>query len=341
MHTLILFLLTALIGTGCLPGIDSNAADSASRVFARGDAEIPLASTISFSHEKDRPTFIDTHGRTQQSINEKEDILFYVSRRENTSQVFVDDLDSLRSSGFDPKVKTVIVTSGFLSSDSHDTVQQIRDAYLHSMDCNVVVVDWSILSLNHLYPEAKRNTVPVGHYMAKFIDFVAREMGVDVGDLKLVGHSLGAHVMGIAGKNVQSGKLGRITGPSYSLSDPSDRLAVGDATFVQVIHSCAGVYGIKGAIADADFFPNGGSSEQPGCGTFIGGAMCSHSRSWMYFTESITSSKFLAVPCDSYENFLNGSCSDRDKVAMGEPTPNSIRGTYYLNTASSSPFALG
>ncbi|XP_046397216.1 phospholipase A1-like [Ischnura elegans] len=333
--------LTALVAMLCLAGVHS------ASLHVHKMAEGQLPPVMFFPDENGRmwPAIMNVREIVQPRINEKDDVLFYIFRREKTTQVFVDDVDALKSSGFDPKAKTFIVTHGFLSSDSSDTVQQIKDMYLGAMDCNVVGVDWSSLAHNIIYPEAKKSTVPVGQYVAKFIDFVARELGLNTGDLELIGHSLGAHVMGIAGKNVQSGKIARITGmdpagPLYSLSDTSDRLAVGDADFVQAIHTCAGIYGFNGAIADADFFPNGGTSLQPGCNVILG-SVCSHSRSWIYFAESITSNKFLAVPCDSYENFLNGSCNDGEKVPMGEPTPTSTRGTYYLNTASEPPFALG
>ncbi|XP_071451395.1 phospholipase A1-like [Hetaerina americana] len=307
----------------------------------------PLPLIMYFPDEKGklRPAIMYGASVDQPRIDAEKDILFYVHRRNRTTQVFVDDPVSLEASGFDPKANTFIITHGYLSSDSSDTIQDIKNMYLGMMDCNVVAVDWSNLSFNLLYPIAKENTVTVGKYVAKFVDFVARVAGVDVSALELVGHSLGAHVMGIAGKNVQAGKIGRISGldpagPLYSLSDTSDRLAVGDAAFVQAIHTCAGLYGIDGAIADADFFPNGGNPIQPGCGADLDG-VCSHSRSWMYFAESIGSSGFAAVRCENYENFLEGSCNDKPSAPMGEPTPTSTRGTYYLNTADSSPFALG
>lgn len=46
---------------------------------------------------------------------------------------------------------------------------------------------------------------------------------------------------------------------------PEERLDRGDADFVDVIHTCAGVLGMSITVGHADFFPNGGSPFQPGC----------------------------------------------------------------------------
>lgn len=52
-------------------------------------------------------------------------------------------------------------------------------------------------------------------------------------------------------------------GPLFSVDNPLTRLAVGDAEYVECIHTDV-VLGIGAPICDADFFPNGGNN-QPGC----------------------------------------------------------------------------
>jgi len=42
-------------------------------------------------------------------------------------------------------------------------------------------------------------------------------------------------------------------------------LAQSDAEFVEVIHTDGGVFGFPVALGHADFFPNGGFPQQPGC----------------------------------------------------------------------------
>lgn len=62
----------------------------------------------------------------------------------------------------------------------------------------------------------------------------------------MLGHSLGAHVVGIAGKHVQSGKVPKIIGldpanPLFSYGTPATRIAVGDGEAVETIHTNAGI----------------------------------------------------------------------------------------------------
>lgn len=81
----------------------------------------------------------------------------------------------------------------------------------------------------------------------------------------LTGHSLGAHIAGVAGdtfKNLTNQLLPRITGldPAYLCFREGEvlhRLTREDAAFVDVIHTNSNVLGIKDSIGHADFFPNG------------------------------------------------------------------------------------
>ena len=67
-------------------------------------------------------------------------------------------------------------------------------------------------------------------------------------NIHLVGHSLGAHVVGFIAKTVQSmglGKIKQITGldpayPFFELHGPEGRIDKSDAEFVQIIHTNSG-----------------------------------------------------------------------------------------------------
>ena len=88
--------------------------------------------------------------------------------------------------------------------------------------------------------------------------------------LHLVGLSLGAQMAGVTGQNVQSGRITRITGldpagPLFKKWPKYLRLDSGDAEFVDVVHTDAGIFGFPRAIGHADFWPNGGLAPQPGC----------------------------------------------------------------------------
>lgn len=59
-------------------------------------------------------------------------------------------------------------------------------------------------------------------------------------------------------------------GPLFHITSEDDKLDAGDAEFVQVIHTCAGWFGYPYSLGDADYWPNGGSAIQPGCGIGTG-----------------------------------------------------------------------
>lgn len=72
-----------------------------------------------------------------------------------------------------------------------------------------------------------------------------------------------------AGKKISRGKVGKIIGldpasPLFKYDDVDGRLAETDASYVEVIHTCAGTLGFSKPIGMASFFPNGGAA-QPGC----------------------------------------------------------------------------
>lgn len=155
--------------------------------------------------------------------------------------------------------------------------------------------------------------------------------------MHVIGHSLGAHLMGYAGYHLKHDfglDLGRITGldpaePFFSKTDPIVRLDRTDARYVDVVHTDAkpfvstGGLGLSEPIGHVDFYPNGGHT-QPGCNqrveqyieerqSFFWGLQqflgCDHMRSADLFTESISSKEpSVAIACESYEKYLDGDC---------------------------------
>lgn len=109
----------------------------------------------------------------------------------------------------------------------------------------------------------------MGEEVARFISKLI-DMGADPEHIHLIGHSLGAHVAGAAGK-IFKGRMSRITGldpalPSFDHYKEADqRLDQTDAQFVDIIHTCAGTLGLFAPIGHVDFYPNGGTPSQPGC----------------------------------------------------------------------------
>jgi hypothetical protein len=101
------------------------------------------------------------------------------------------------------------------------------------------------------------------------MDYLSTQ-GADLSTMHCIGFSLGAHACGVAGKNLTSARLGRVTGldpalPLYDYNDITETMKPEDAAFVDVIHACGGWLAFHNPLGHADFYPNDGTSEQPGC----------------------------------------------------------------------------
>ena len=106
-----------------------------------------------------------------------------------------------------------------------------------------------------------------------FINFLI-ENGTPLSAFHLMGHSAGTHLAGGAGAAVIYGKVPRITGIAFYLSDivfPSSslKLDTSDADFVDIIHTNGGNFSqgqvaFDDPIGHIDFYVNGGH-KQPGC----------------------------------------------------------------------------
>ncbi|XP_053949838.1 pancreatic triacylglycerol lipase-like [Anastrepha ludens] len=248
---------------------------------------------------------------------------------------------------FNADLDTKILVHGWKSSTTSDSIQSIRGAYAMRGNLNIFAINWRDQADNIYYLKPARYTVQVGRAVAKLIDLLVEEKDADSKRIHLIGHSLGAHIMGYAGSYTKY-RVGRVTGldparPAFeNCSGPEHHLDPSDGDFVDVIHSCGGILGFREPIGFVDFYPNGGGAPQPGCTEisqiFTG---CSHGRSYEYFAESIHSDKgFYATPCSSLEEMIARNCTGA-KIQMGDPVPMNARGIYYLKTGSKPSYALG
>lgn len=88
-------------------------------------------------------------------------------------------------------------------------------AFLKEDDVNVIVVDWR-KGANVLYTSACKNVHKIGPYIAELVDWLI-DIGTPAKSFHLMGHSLGAHIMGVAGRSLTKGTIPYITG---KLSNP-------------------------------------------------------------------------------------------------------------------------
>lgn len=75
---------------------------------------------------------------------------------------------------------------------------------------NIIVLDWRRLA-RAAYNTAVRGVPAIGQGLGQFLAFLNRVTGAPYNSMHLVGFSLGAHVVGNAGREL-GGRVARITG---------------------------------------------------------------------------------------------------------------------------------
>ncbi|KAH8419683.1 hypothetical protein KR009_000874 [Drosophila setifemur] len=247
-----------------------------------------------------------------------------------------------KSPAFDPSKKVVILATGWTTTvNESDTVAVFSQAYNCRGDVNFVVVD-AARYVDTLYTWSAFNTEEIGENiakgLAKLLDVVPLEK------IHLIGHSLGAHIVGSAGRHLTqlTGRVvPRITGldpakPCFNEGEVLSGLLRGDADFIDVIHSNPGVLGKRDPLGDADFYPGGMSPLPGGCFSVI----CAHGRSWQYYAETVypgNERNFLATRCSSLAHVRDLRCPG-EEIPMGYATPVKARGNYFLEVNPTSPF---
>ncbi|KAK7100049.1 hypothetical protein V1264_023057 [Littorina saxatilis] len=280
-----------------------------------------------------------------------------------------DGSGDMGGSHLDTTLPIKVLVHGFLQNDHSPWIVELTHALLDHDNVNVITVDWGS-GAGFPYTQAAANTRVAGAELARLISLLGEQKGVSARNIHMVGHSLGAHVAGNAGR-ILRGSLGRISGldpadPNFSHQPTEVRLDPTDARWVDVIHTDGSPYttysgyGSLQAMGHIDFYPNGGK-DQPGCHSdtsvysFVKDAYrqgmtnaednmaCSHDRSTLLFIQSVTSPcPFTAYPCASDDDFRAGRCmrcGNRPCPSMGYGADLYKRsGAFYLHTQSQAPF---
>lgn len=79
-------------------------------------------------------------------------------------------------------------------------------------DHNIITVDWGKAAKINFYGKIIHRAKVVGMKVAELIDVLVNQGLVTCDAIHMIGHSAGAHVMGVAGAFVKSGAMGRISG---------------------------------------------------------------------------------------------------------------------------------
>ncbi|CAG4925226.1 unnamed protein product [Colias eurytheme] len=261
---------------------------------------------------------------------------FWLYTRDNKhihEELFIDRRPNNRTH-FKADKPLIMITHGWVNSGHSQSVQYIKNEYLKRMDVNVIVVDWHLASRTP-YLMASFMTALVGEDIKDMVLTLIKEYDFDINDLHLIGHSLGAHVVGRAGNALKRHKaiVPRITGldparPLFEHPRVFSAISKNDAYFVDIIHTNLGVFGFIRDIGHADFYPNGGL-KQYHCRHPDLNFVSDHNCAWVYYGESINSQIFVSHRCASYDDFKKRKCNDIQY--MGSPCDSTARGKYYLD----------
>ncbi|XP_073838869.1 pancreatic lipase-related protein 2 isoform X2 [Musca autumnalis] len=211
----------------------------------------------------------------------------------------------------DLKIKTDIkvIIHGFTGNRFHSSIRPLGQAYMAQGIDNVFLADWKDAAKLDYYSSRKAVGI-VGKYLGEMLEKFFEKHQIELSEVHIIGHSLGAHIAGNIGRYF-NGTLGRVTGldPALPLFLPNspDSLQSNTATFVDVIHTDYPVFGDITPRGTVDFYPNFGYTPQRGCESvaiiaasklIIDSYSCSHNRAVTLYAESIGMPKnFPSVPC--------------------------------------------
>nr|XP_009925106.1 PREDICTED: pancreatic lipase-related protein 2-like [Haliaeetus albicilla] len=234
---------------------------------------------------------------------------------------------TIKASNFRTHRKTRFIIHGHLVGADLPWITNICRFMFHTEDVNCILTDWRGGS-SGLYTEAVNNVHIVGAELVYLVNLLEKDYGYSPANIHFIGHSLGAHAAGEAGRRKPG--IGRITGldpagPLFQYTPTTVRLDPSDAKFVDIIHTHAGhlffdfAPGILQTCGHLDFYPNGGK-KMPGCKQLrlppatrnINDLMreyrsfgCGHKRSLRYYAESIiTPNGFVGYQCETYRAFV-------------------------------------
>ncbi|KAJ8714588.1 hypothetical protein PYW07_002813 [Mythimna separata] len=332
-NVLLLVLVSAAYIASAVPAAEEVQKDGYSRYVQIPDGE-GVMHTVDLEAEPDMELLNEITRDPENNL-----YLLYTRRNQIVSQTLViNDAASVTRSNFNANVPTVVIAHGWLSNQFTSTNTMIRNAYLRKSDVNVIVCDWRRLAASD-YVTAVRGVPAVGRGLGQFLAFINRTTGQAFTQMHIVGFSLGAHLVGNAGREL-GGRAARVTaldpaGPLWNYN--VNRVRSSDAVYVEAIHtdggSDTGALGIGSNVANADFYPNGGVT-QPGCSTHL----CNHNRAVEFFAATITYNHMVGRRCTTQSQISSDTCRGAELRMGNDDLTKSGTGMYRVNTGSRYPY---
>jgi pancreatic triacylglycerol lipase len=221
-----------------------------------------------------------------------------------------------------------IIIHGYLQSGSSNMNRLLKNAYITRGEYNVIVVDWSSVSplSTWYYSGAIERVLPTGIAVSRMIQWLK----IDLTRLHIVGFDLGAHIAGVAGKNL-NGLVVRIVGldpnrSGFSSTYLANKLTQTDAVLVEIYHS-SDQTGFYAPYGDLDFYINNGRF-QIGCANNY----CSHYQSVVVYSKILNGqNNYIVVPCADIAEVAVGCSLDPIDIAIDEAAQTGI---YQIRTSN-------
>ncbi|KAI3373624.1 hypothetical protein L3Q82_022216 [Scortum barcoo] len=256
--------------------------------------------------------------------------LLLYTRENDSCGTLMSHTDMSAHPHFNLSKPTTFIVHGYRPTGSPpEWLKNITKLLLFRTDINVIVVDWNHGATNMNYLKAVENTHKAASNLTAFIKKM-QEHGASLSSIHMIGVSLGAHISGFVGANL-NGSIGRITaldpaGPQFRGTLPEERLDSGDAQFVDVLHTDIDALGFREPLGHIDFYANGGT-DQPGCPKTIlsGGSYfkCDHQRSVLLYLDSVNQTcASKSFPCNwtpTKTFWMDLQCSDLTQLFHPNP----------------------
>uniref|UniRef100_A0A2A4K4N6 Lipase domain-containing protein n=1 Tax=Heliothis virescens TaxID=7102 RepID=A0A2A4K4N6_HELVI len=360
MKTAILIFVTTALTASAVPMVPDF---SENRVYPRF-IQFPDGEGVLHTVDLEAEPQEETDGDLNRNASRNQYLLFTRRNPDSAQSLLIDDEESIKASNFNPEVPTIVVVHGWLSTQNIEPNPTLRDsniffiiycyfiqqvwfgsemsnwftAFLAKSDVNIITVDWSRVAISE-YATAVLRVPSVGRAVGQFLAFLNSVTGAPFTSMHLIGLSLGAHVVGNAGREL-GGKVARVTGldpagPLWTLN--SNRINPNDAIYVEAIHTDGGYtvggLGIGTDVADADFYVNGGVS-QPGCLTNV----CNHMNSFRYFAATVTYNHIIGRECSNSIQITLDTCRGQELHMGNDDLNKSGSGRYRANTRRRYPY---
>ncbi|XP_041988003.1 phospholipase A1-like isoform X2 [Aricia agestis] len=284
--------------------------------------------------------------------------LFCGSYDNYTSTELDNPLPLLTNTCFNNALRSVIYAFGYSTTPADDITKIVINGYLQAGEINTFLLNWekeansgdSVIGYVLKYPTtAVPNAIKVGKTCGIALDIMS-DSTLNLETTHLLGHSLGAHLVGFCGTELQSYDkiVGRVTGmdpagPGFAGPISLHGITETCGTFVDAYHTDPGVFGIDEPVAQLDVWFNCDDKYQPKCEnvTLLGKDSCSHLSINYYVAEMIVNpTAFVASTADSCSKWKSQNTTS-DLIYVGEDTDPLARGNAYLRTNALSSYAMG